>query len=152
MVLSISIQGSAMSVVQSGEVKLRQRQSSPVRCSAVQFSLLKCCPAQSSPVQSTPPTCTPVQFNPVQSIKWSLFQSRPVQIYSFPSNSSHSLPPKYISILDSPGPYKSTAVESGPVKWSAICPHLSPYKCISVLCCLQLSHQHNQERLLTALS
>ena len=39
------------SVVQSGEVKLRQRQSSPVRYSAVQFSLLKCCPAQSSPLR-----------------------------------------------------------------------------------------------------
>ena len=60
------------SVVQSGNVKLRQRQSSPVRCSAVQFSLPKCCPAQSSPVQSTPVHSTslmftPVQFNPVQS-------------------------------------------------------------------------------------
>ena len=55
------------SVVQSGEVKLRQRQSSPVRCSAFQFSLPKCCLAQSSPLHSTSLMVTPVQFNPVQS-------------------------------------------------------------------------------------
>ena len=63
------------SVVQSGEVKLRLRQSSPAKCSAVQFSLLNCCPAQSSPVQSTPLTygpvhleeSVPVQSSPVQS-------------------------------------------------------------------------------------
>ena len=37
--------------MQSAEVKLRQRQSSPVRHSAVQFSLLKGFPAQSSPLR-----------------------------------------------------------------------------------------------------
>ena len=65
-------------VVQSGEVKLRLRQSSPVKCSAVQFSLLKCCPAQSSPVQSSPLMC-----GPVHSVK-----SAPVQSNSnsFPSS------------------------------------------------------------------
>ena len=187
------------SSIQSSEVKLRLRQSSPVKYGAVQFSLLKCCPAQSSPVQSSP-----LHWRAVQSIQWNLRPSSPIPI--------HSLPAKYISIQRRPGSYKSTAVESSlvqssavqssairnssaqsrpvpsrpvpfspeqltavessttqscsvklgttkciaarPVKWSAIrkSPHWSPYKCISVQSCLQLSHQHNQERLPTALS
>ena len=94
------------SVVQSGEVKLSLRQSSSVKCSAVHFSLLKCCPAQSSPVHSTD----------VWSSSFSGFCARLVQYCSFPSNSIHSLPAKYISIQLSPGPYKSIAVESSPVK------------------------------------
>ena len=44
----------------------------------------------------------------------------------------------------------TTCILARPDKWSAIpkSPHLSPYKCISVQCCLQLSHQHKEERLL----
>ena len=97
------------SVVQSAEVKLRLRQFSPVRCSAVQFSLLKYFPAQSSPVHSSDVRSSP--FNGIC--------ARPVQSCSCPSNSIHSLPAKYISIQRSPGPYKSIAVESSPVKCSA---------------------------------
>ena len=96
-------------VVQCGEVKLSLRQSSPVKCSAVQFSVLKCCPAQSSPVHSTD----------VRSSTFSGFCARLVQYCSFSSNSIHSPLAKYILIQHSPGPYKSIAVKSSPVKCSA---------------------------------
>ena len=65
------------SIVQSGEVKLRLRQSNPVKCGAVWCS----------PVLSTPLTCTPVRFNPVHSIQWSLcpqsIPSRPIPFSPF---------------------------------------------------------------------
>ena len=101
MVLSSSIQGSAASVVKL--VKSSSGKDSLVQLGAMPSSLVFWNDVRLSPLQSTPLMCTPVQFNPVQSIKWSLFPSfpiqfRPVQIYSFPSNSIHSLPPKYISI------------------------------------------------------
>ena len=70
-------------VVQSGEVKLRLRQSSPVKCSAVQFSLLNCCPAQSSPVHSTN-----VWSSPFRGICARTVQSRSVQFQFIPFQQS----------------------------------------------------------------
>ena len=95
-------------VVQSGEVEVSLRQSCPVKCSAVHFSLLQCCPAQSSPLHS--------HRRAVQSIQWNLRPSSPVPSHPIPI---HSLPAEFISIQHSPGLYKSTAVESSPVKCSA---------------------------------
>ena len=115
------------SVVQSGEVKLRQRQSSPVRYSAVQFSLLKCCPAQSSPVQSSPLRRRVLQSSLIRSSLLSGVCSRPVPSSPVPFKSLRSRPipviPFHLSTFQSRiaqvlSP-KSTAVESGPVKCSA---------------------------------
>ena len=96
-------------VVQSGEVKLRVRQSSLVKCmpsisvfwSAVRLSPVRSIPLTRGPVHSE--ESAPVQSNPVR--------SRPIPV--------HSLPAKYISIQRRPGPYKSIAVECIPVKCSA---------------------------------
>ena len=97
-------------------------ESSPVKCSAEQ-----CNPLQLSPVPSCPVPFSPEQLTAVES---STTQSCSVKLGT------------------------TKCIAARPVKWSAIpkSPHWSPYKCISVQSCLQLTHQHNQERLLTALS
>ena len=96
-------------------------QSRVVQCSAVwwsqaqpktvQSSEVQCRPVQSSEVLSGSVQSSPVYWCAVQSIQWNLRPSSPIPI--------HSLPAKYFSIQHSPGPYKRTAVESSPVKYSA---------------------------------
>ena len=104
------------------QVYISQQQSSLVQSSAVKSSAIRNSSAPSRPVPSNPEQLTAVESSTTQSCSVKLGTTK--------------------------------CIAARPVKWSAIrkSPHLSPYKCISVLCCLQLWHQHNQERLLTALS
>ena len=96
-------------------------QSRVVQCSAVWWSQAQPKTVQSSEVQCRPLQCYPAQSSPVHSndVRSSPFSG----IYAIPNPSSlipiHSLPAKYISIQHSPGSYKSTAVESSPLKCSA---------------------------------
>ena len=103
-------------------------QSRVVQCSAVwwsqaqtktvQSSEVQCRPVQSSEVLSGSVQSSPLHWRAVQSIQWNLRPSGPVPSSPIPI---HFLPAKYISFSrqHSPGPYKSTAVESSPVKCSA---------------------------------
>ena len=108
--------------MQSGEVEVSLRQSGPVKCSAVHFSLLQCCPAQSSPLHS--------HRRAVQSIQWNLrpsspfngicarpVQSRPIQFQFIPfqlSSFQSSIAQVYIS------QQQSSLVQSSAVQSSAI--------------------------------
>ena len=76
------------SILQSAEVKLRLRQSSPVKCSAVHFNHLKRSPAQSSPVHSLDVRSSPFRGICARLVQSSPVQSRPVQYCSFPFNSN----------------------------------------------------------------
>ena len=92
------------SVVQSGEVKLQNKnKSSPVKCRALQFSLPNSCPAQSSPVQSTPfsEICArPVQFQFIP-FQLSTFQSSIAQVHISKQQSSQVQTVQSSAILSS---------------------------------------------------
>ena len=104
------------------QVHISQLQSKLVQWSAVQRSVIRNSSAQSRPVPFSQGQLTAVESTTTQSCSVKLGTTK--------------------------------CIAARPVKWSAIrkSPHWSPYKCISVQSCLQLTHQHNQERLLTALS
>ena len=107
-----------------------------VECSSVQISLARCsdCPVWYFPVQSRVVQCSAVwwgraqsktvQSSEVHAVQFSLLKCCPAQSHSTDARSSpipiHSLPAKYILIQRSPGPYKSTAVESSLVQSSAV--------------------------------
>ena len=165
--------------VQSSEVQCRPVQSSEVLSGSVQSSPVHSTNVRSSPFSEI--CACPVQFQFIP-FQLSTFQSSIAQVHISQQQSSliQSSAVQSSAIRSSSTPFRPvpssleqlTAVESSttqscsvklgtakciaarPVKWSAIrkSPHLSPYKCISVQSCLQLTHQHNQERLLTALS
>ena len=113
------------SVVQSVEVKLRQRQSSPVRHSAVQFSFLKCFPAQSSPLRRRV-----LQSSLIRSSLLSGVCSRPAQSSPVPFKSIRSRPipviPFHLSTFQSRiaqvhiSQQQSSLVQSSAVQSSAI--------------------------------
>ena len=103
------------SSIQSSEVKLRLRQSSPVKCGAVQFSLLKSCPAHSSPVHSTDVRSSPfseICARPVQ------FQFIPFQLSTFQS----SIAQVHIS------QQQSSLIQSSAVQSSAIRGSSTPFR------------------------
>ena len=98
--------------VQCSQAKTVQR--SAVLSRQVQYSPLTCSPVQSSP-------CSPVHFSPVQSI-----QQCPVRSRQLPSNSVKPRPipfsPFQLNAFQfgiAQVHYKSTAVDSSPVKCSA---------------------------------
>ena len=162
------------SPIQSSEVLSGSVQSSPLHWRVVQSIQWNLRP--SSPVPSSPILFVPVQFQFIP-FQLSTFQSSVAQVHisqwqsslvqSSAVHSSAILTAQPSPVPSSPEQLiatesrttQSCSVELGtttcilarPVKWSAIpkSPHLSPYKCISVQCCLQLSHQHKEERLLT---
>ena len=162
--------------IQSSEVWCRPLQSSELLSGSVQSGpvhKVESAPVQSSLVQSNPVRSRPI---PVHSFpaKYISIQRSPGPCKSIAVESSQVQCKAVQSVRAQPSPVPSsreqliatqsrtpqscsvelgttTCIAARPFKWDAIpkSPHLSPYKCISVQCCLQLSHQHKEERLLT---
>ena len=131
-------------------------QSSPMPSNSVPSRLIPFIPFQLS---TFVPSITQVHTSQQQSSLVRQVQCRAVQSVTAQPSPVPSSPEQLTAVESSTT--QSCSVKLGTisiaareVKWSAIpkSPNLGPCKCISVQFCLQLSHQHNQERLLTALS
>ena len=155
--------------VQSSGAACCPAQYSPLHWHAVQSMQWNLRPSSPISIYSLPAKYISIQHSP------GLFKSTAVKFNTIKCSAEHCRAVHSVAALPSPvpsSPEQLTAVESSTmqscsvklgttkciaarlVNWSAIrkSPHWSPYKRISVQSCLQLSHQHNQERLLTALS
>ena len=149
--------------VQSSEVLSGQVQSSPLRWRAVQSTECSLSLRKSNFVRSRPIPFIPFQLSTFQSSRAQVHitQQQSILVQSIAVQSSairnSSVPSRPLQSFESRKTQScsvklrtTNCIAARQVKWSAIrkSPHLSPFKCNSVQCCLQLSHQHNEARLL----